>query len=159
MVWCFSSIFRILWVYAPVILIFSFEVLRFPPSLLVFWLFQTVRVTWLIKIQVKIIIFRFCIFIFSAHFVSDIGFEWRPRTPFIINFFSGPSVCMKSILHLDKFSRCYFYFFLFHSIFLVFAPNFTFLFTQEEKVFDWNFCPTLKVFLMIDACAHKEQAN
>lgn len=138
------------------IFIWSFA---FSALLLVFWLFWKVRVTWLIKIQVKIIIFRVCIFIFSAHFVSDIGFEWRPRTPFIITFFStGPAFAWNLFYISINFQGVIFIFFISLHILGFCTELYVFIYSRR-KSFWLKLCPTLKVFLMIDACAHKEQAN
>lgn len=158
MVWCFSSIFHILWVYAPVILIFSFEVLRFPPTLFVFWLFQKVRVTWLIKIQVKNNNFSL------LHFHILCSFRlwywlWMATKNTVITFLAGPAFAWNLFYISINFHGVIFILFFISLLILGFCTELYVFIYSRRKSFWLKLCPTLKVFLMIDACAHKEHAN
>lgn len=116
-------------------------------------------VTWLIKIQVKIIIFRF-----SFRFVS-----WALnvlRTPFIITLLNiAKCFCIKSISSLNKFSCVRLATFFLLALPFCFSIGFSSVFDQIKSLFIYTrrksfwlkLCSTVKTFLMIYAAQRRGQ--
>lgn len=107
---------------------------------LIFWLWQKVRVTWLIKIQVKIIFFRFSLSLpslHSFHFVSGIGFVCQPTTPSIITLWAAQRLHKIYFTFLDKFARLISFFVHSYSEFLVGTLKIKSLFIYARRKSFW----------------------